>query len=698
MSKGLKLVRGLTMAARPARAMGVLVMLGALTLGVYAVMAQPGGSPSMQGGTGSWSNPMAPLWTPYPTSTDAVDPSEALMGTSIKRQHLFVSRIRVRNPETKRVGAYDLREEVGGVYSGEYGPGEPKYLQGGTFDIAIEAATDLRGVVPAGRYFIGEAGVGRSSDWRLSYEDMPLLTRTGYDSLCVRPWNWFHGGKRNSFLERDLGDSDYHDYVWPFGWSRGIDNAVYYPRLDPGETGLSYAAENKPYASGSHRDEIHMLAGSSVLFRDALGANLNRWMGAGPSTLCHIGDEKYLYADSPLFQSYLDSEPGRYEWEFGGIDFSWVYPHFGMTTKAASSTVPYNEEPSGNLFVPSEMMYVDSWPEMERPGQDVLQKPYLTGLLDARDATSQRSFLNDTDRGVFLSDIYGDGSVSVVGDSVNPEDVCRDFSVQLNTIEYTPEYVAGEVEAHCRGAARNYNHLSLLARDSRPTRLHEWTKSHGTPGPISCGNDYEGACLDMNVGIEGRVLQRGETKAYLYYYVYEIAWNGSTREWERTGIDPVACNDPLIPCATKGGEVRLKYDPPKPLPEKPECDYRRYGASNADLYPDDKYIGVFRAVIPPSHRVADQSEPRRRFEVEIDVDMIHKIEIGGNETGADYRLGPVSSPCSSRSADVGAGLWNPSGRAICPGGGVNCEAWMGPPAEWREFKLVHPTVTPTPTP
>ena len=81
--------------------------------------------------------------------------------------------------------------------------------------------------------------------------------------------------------------------------------------------------------------------------------------------------------------------------------------------------------------------------------------------------------------------------------------------------------------------------------------------------------------------------------------------------------------------------------------------------------------------------------------------MIHQVEIGGSEAGVDHRInaGTHDDPvCSASAMQVGSGLWNYSGRKLCPGGTADCELWMGPPAEWKEFDLYQPTVTPTPLP
>ncbi len=188
------------MSLSKARILSVLTLLAVSALIVYSAFAAPDGSPSNQVATGGWLSPDPPMWTPHPTSTDTY-PTEKRITSDISRQHLFLSRVRARNPEFEGIFGIDFGGDP------DNPTGDPAYSRGGSVDLVIHAATDLVDVAPRGRYFIGESGAGESSDWRLSYEDMPLLVRTGeVNHGCIKPWNWFHSAiDRDVFLNVPMG-------------------------------------------------------------------------------------------------------------------------------------------------------------------------------------------------------------------------------------------------------------------------------------------------------------------------------------------------------------------------------------------------------------------------------------------------------------------------------------------------------------
>ena len=157
----------------------------------------------------------------------------------------------------------------------------------------------------------------------------------------------------------------------------------------------------------------------------------------------------------------------------------------------------------------------------------------------------------------------------------------------MNTIEYTAEYVAGGVEVHCRGVGANYNHLPLLINDVRLASLHphyaSWTLADCDPQRNPPHATRE--CVDLTIGIEGRVVQRTDVFVYLYYRVCEQRFNPVTKEW--IAPDPnvdtlVITNDPnpLYASAYVSNPVRLAYLDPKP--PVPVCDYRSPRTSPGD--------------------------------------------------------------------------------------------------------------------
>ena len=649
---------------------------------VYSVFAFPGAAPQTQG-TGGWLSSNEPSWTPHPTSTNAL-PDELRLAAYINRQHLFLSRVRVRHPDFDGVYVLDAL-------------GDPDYWRGGGVDIAIHAATDLIDVVPRGRYFIGESGAGESSDWRLSYEDLPILIRTGDETgMCVRPWNWFQLGDRDNFLDLEIGDTGYHSYEWPFAWNYAMD-AIYYPGMTG--LGLTYGGENKPYAFGVDRDEVYMEAGSEVLFRDVVSYDRDMPDSHYVGTLCGPPAQRSLYADSPLYREYLTSSGGKYEWKLSGLSFLWVYPVYDP------DYVAYGSQPRGNLVVSPEMLYLSEWPEMEHPDLDNAESAYNFRVLDIDDDMEDRTFMEiPSDAKGDVEDLYGDGKIEIMRNSVNPDEICSEFTVVLNTIEYTPTYLAGGVEAHCRGVGANFNHMSMLMRNSRVVSMHPSIQSEPDPGVCdpTKPDQISRECLDLNVGIEGRVVQRQEVFVYLYYRIYEQRYDSVNGKWEL--LDPmldtlIQTNDPRPDYASAfvADPVRMEYALPDDGVDK--CDYRNPGHSQEKLWPDDKYVGSFKVELPPTYRVVNESDRRRQFAVYLEVDMVHQIEIGGTGPGLDHRLdsGPFDMPgCEPDGAQVDRGLWNYSERKLCPDGTENCALWMGPPAKWKAFDLFRPTVTPAP--
>ena len=653
----------------------------------YVTFALPGAAPGEQS-TGTWLHPAPPNWTPHPTSTDA-GPLEEVTVPDIRRQLMFVSRVRVRHPEFEGLQVTDAG-------------GNPDYRRAGGVDVTLHAAADLVDVSPRGRYFIGEVGQTESSDWRLSYEDMPLLVRSGDGSqVCIRPWNWFHQAlSREAFLSAKPGTSDYHSYSFPPAWNKPLD-ATYYPGISG--VSLMYSNENKPYAFGHERDEIFMKAGTEVLLRDLVAHQIDMPDPSNISSLCYGKDEWHQYADIPLYHDYLESSPGRYEWALEGLQFGWVHPAYD------THYVHYGEQPSGKVVVSPEMLYVDEWPEMVHPDMDDTELVHAFSVLDEQDDVTHRTFRNlPADAKGNVDDLYGDGKVEVIRSSVNASDVCREFSVRLNAVEYTPTYVAGGVEALCTGAGGNYNHMPMLMRDSRLVSMHPFvSKDDSSPdcSPIKQGIPSR-ECLDVNVGIEGRVVQRQEVFVYLYYRIYEQRYDASSEKWLdlNPNVDTlVVTNDPGYQSAAASfvnDKLRLAYEIPD-VGAPATCDYRNPGHILVDARPEDKYVGSFKVDLPPAYTVTDLSARKKRFGVYLDVDMVHQVEIGGTGPGLDYRLdsGPFDTPgCRPSGTQVGSGLWNYSGRIVCPGGSANCAAWMGPPAQWKEFDIFRPTVTPVSTP
>ena len=127
---------------------GTRMILGAsltLVIGLAVYLALP--SPFSNVARGDWStgSGVDELWTPYPTATYEMNASDVRQGSSIQQPHLYISRIRVRNPARNPIAAgWTYDDEVRGVWVGpnfDY----QDYRQGGTIDIAVKAATDLRG-------------------------------------------------------------------------------------------------------------------------------------------------------------------------------------------------------------------------------------------------------------------------------------------------------------------------------------------------------------------------------------------------------------------------------------------------------------------------------------------------------------------------------------------------------------------------
>ena len=679
------------------RMTSVLVLVAVSALIVFSVLAAPDSSPRGAPGEApamGWLDTSdRPDWTPISTSTD-ISPLDIRIPHDIEKQHLFVSRVRVRNPEFDGLYVRDLEDNL-------------DYLQGGGVDIAFHAVTDLVGVVPRGRYYIGETGAGESSNWLVDYEDLPLLIRTGdVNQVCIKPWNWFQQGQRDAFLEIGHGESGYHDYSWPPSWRLAMSDTTY-PGLEPTSLHSRYNQENRPYAFGHDRDEIFMREGAEVLFRDVAAHSGDMPSSVNLSSLCGASSEIWReYSDSSLYRIYLESNPGRYEWRFAGMSVDWVYVD---PDKFDLNHVPYAELPAGTVVVSPEMVYSDMWPRMAHPTLDDSEKLHEFDVLDRERDAEDRSFrrLPDSARGD-IDDVYGDGRVEIIESSVNPEDVCREFSVQINAIEYTPTYVAGGVEAHCLGAGANYNHLPLLIRDTRIASMHPFFEADDETG--ECDPQKPGQvsreCFDLNVGIEGRVMQRRTVYVYVYYRIYEQRYDESRGGWQDLdpGLDTlVTTNDPAFqsshPEAYRNAEVRLNYVVPDGGVRN--CDYRLETDSQFDRRPDDMYMGAFKVDLPPAYRVSDEDTRKKRFGVYLEVDMVHQIEIGGTEPGRDYRIhgGTYDDPgCGASALQVGRGLWNYSGRKLCADNSENCELWMGPPARWKSFDLFRPTVTPVSVP
>lgn len=681
------MVRGASMM----RVASVLMLAAISALIVYSVMAAPGGSPwrGPQGApSGGWGDESDyPDWTPISTSTD-IDPLEVVIPHHIEKQHLFVSRVRVRNPEFEGLYALD-------------GEGDVIYLRGGAADLTFHAVTDLVGVVPRGRYYIGETGSGESSNWLVDYEDLPLLIRTNErdQQVCVKPWNWFQQGQRDAFLEIGHGESGYHVYSWPAAWRLPFSDTSY-PGIEPTSLHSQYSAENKPYVFGHDRDEMFMREGASVLFRDVGAHSVDMPGSVNLASLCGDGEVWREYSDNSLYRTYLDSNPGRYEWRFAGMSVNWVYVD---PDKFDLDHVPYAELPSGTVVVSPEMVYSDTWPRMGHPTLEDSEKLHVFSVLDKGTDDGDRSFrrLPESARGD-IDDVYGDGRVEVIESSINPEDVCGEFTVQINAIEYTPTYVAGGVEAHCLGVGANYNHLPFLIRDTRVASMHPFFEADDETG--ECDPDKSGQvtreCFDVNVGVEGRVVQREDVYVYLYYRIYEQRYvdGGGWQDLDPDRDELVRTNDPALEGdgAYHNVEVRLNYVDPGDIGN---CDYRPSGHSLFDQRPDDKYVGAFKVDLPSAYRVSDEDTRKKRFGVYLEVDMVHQIEIGGTEPGKDYRIhsGSYDAPaCDASRLQVEDGLWNYSERKFCPDNSENCELWMGPPAKWKSFDLFQPTVTPAP--
>ncbi len=483
--------------------------------------------------------------------------------------------------------------------------------------------------------------------------------------------------------------------MWPSSWNRSLEDP-HYPGIS--DVGLTYDIENKPYAFSPERNKVYMKEGTSVLFRDVLGHDEDM-----PDThvvgLCGLKSEQEGYADNPLYLDYVNSEGGKYEWRLSGINFRWVYPIYD------SSYVSYGEQPSGNLTVSPEMVYARQWPEMQHPNMEESGKTHVFSVLDPEDHPDDRTFVQlPSAARSDVDDMYGDGKVQIIRSSIAPEDVCHEFVVQLNAIEYTPTYVAGGVEARCLGVGANFNHLPMLIRSLRVVSMHphmQGEQADGVCDPVKV-NQNSRECLDLNIGIEGRVVQREDVFVYLYYRIYEQRYTADEDKWEE--LDPnqdtlVLTNDPnpLYASAFAADEVTLEYE--APYAGVSDCDYRNPGHALEDVKPDDRYLGSFKVDLPAAYRVTDESDSRRRFGVYLDVDMVHQIEIGGTAPGLDYRIhsGSYDTPgCAASSAQVDRGLWNYSEWKGCPAGDENCELWMGPPSRWKEFDLFRPTVTPVP--
>ena len=119
--------------------------------------------------------------------------------------------------------------------------------------------------------------------------------------------------------------SSYHSYIWPFSWTKSMDDPKYYPGLDPLVD--SYDDENKLFAFGRNRDEIHMNAGSKIMFRDVISSDRDMLdLYATQSSLRGLTSDSFEYASDTLYHSYLDASPGSYFWDFAGVNFQWVYP------------------------------------------------------------------------------------------------------------------------------------------------------------------------------------------------------------------------------------------------------------------------------------------------------------------------------------------------------------------------------------
>ena len=657
---------------------------------VYSAFAAPGSAPPRQVDT-NWESGQSVSWTPHPTSTDP-DPLNQVVVGNIEKQHLFVSRVRVRSPEFEGVYTVNLEDKV-------------VYLRGGSADIALHAGTRLIDVYPRGRYFISEAGVGESSDWRLSYEDMPLFLRNEgrhRGQVCIRPWNWFQLTRdRDNFLSREIGDSDYHEYLWPKSWRLAM-NAQSYPDVQDADLITAYNTERKPYAFGSDRDVLYMATSTTVLLRDVIAHDDDMPDPSNISSLCGTKADWRRYADNSLYMDYLESEPGKYQWKLVGMSFDWVYPAYD------GQFVSYAEQPRGKVEMGADMFLVDEWPEMERPSDGDSSNIYDFMVMDLQDSEEHRVFdelpanmVGDVD------DLYGDGEIAIDRSSVNSADVCREFTVDINTIEYTPSYIAAGVEAHCVGVGANYNHMSLLIKDWQVASLHPHMRGV-QPDCIADGGKaaVTRECVDLNIGIEGRVMQRKNVQVFLFYRVYEQVYDEVVGDWEELTDRAdmlVVTNDPDYEDdadAFDSSVITLEYE--EPFSGVSTCDY--YADTRSSLFesrPDDRYVGTLKADIPLSHRVSDPTERRKRFGVFLDVDMVHHVEIGGTGPGLDYRIhdGPHDDPsCSVRENQITTGDWNPSGRPLCPDGTENCQLWMGPPAEWKHFDIFRPTVTPTPVP
>lgn len=671
------------------RVASLLTLMSVSVLIVYSVIAAPSGEPSEAPRMG-WTDDVSPGWTPISTSTH-IETADVRIPAHRERQHLFVSRVRVRSPEFE--GLYVLEGEDGF-----------DYLQAGAADIAIHAATDLVDVVPRGRYYVGEVGSGESSNWLVDYEDLPLLIRTQYgggNTVCVRPWNWFQLGSREAFLELEHGESGYHSYSWPAAWRQAMSDLTY-PGIEPTNLHSEYNEEMRAYAFGHDRDEIFMEAGSDVLFRDIAVHNADMPNSFNISSVCGDSAVRRQYSDSSLYQTYIESSPGTYGWRFAGMSVDWVYvdeDSFDL------SHVPYSELPTGNIIVGPEMVYADSWPRMEHPDLDDSGDLYGFSVLDKGRDAGDRSFRLMPDSAKSdLNDVYGDGKIQIIETSISPEDVCGEFTVQVNAIEYTASYVAAGVEAHCVGVGANHNHLPMLIRDSRVASLHPFVVNDKSSDCDPESGQTSRECFDVNVGIEGRVIQRESVHVYLYYRIYEQRYIEG-RGWQDLDTERdqlVITNDPDYQRESvqyNGDAVRLVYMEPEDY--SGTCDYKAENHGLFDQRPDDEYVGSFRASFPSDYRVGEEDARRKRFGVYLEVDMIHQVEIGDTGPGKDYRVVDdgfsYDSPgCTAAGSQIGAGHWNYSERKLCPDGDANCALWMGPPAKWKSFDLLRITATPTP--
>ena len=77
-----------------------------ISLIAYAAFALPSGAPNAQSPPGGWLSPDPPVWTPHPTSTDVL-PNEVRVAANVRKQRLFIERIRVRHPEFRSLHSGD---------------------------------------------------------------------------------------------------------------------------------------------------------------------------------------------------------------------------------------------------------------------------------------------------------------------------------------------------------------------------------------------------------------------------------------------------------------------------------------------------------------------------------------------------------------------------------------------------------------